>query len=56
MFSGMYYCPGRANCRLFRSTGHRLQVTGNFSSDGGGGGGGDNSETNVLNGESGHVQ
>ena len=56
MFSGMYYSPRGPNFRPFRSTGHRLQVTANFSCDGGGGGGGDNSETNVLNGESGYVQ
>ena len=56
MFSGMFYCPGGPNFRQFRSTGHRLQVTVNFSCDGGGGSGGDNSETNVLNGESEYVQ
>ena len=52
MSSGMYYCPGGPNFRPFCSTGHRLQVTADFSY----GGGGDNSETNVLNGESGYVQ
>ena len=52
VFSGIYYCPGGPHFRPFRSTGHRLQVTANFTCDGGGGGGGDNSKTNVLNGES----
>ena len=55
MFSGMYYCPGGPNFRPFRSTGHRFRVTANISC-GGGGGGDDTGKTNVLNGESGHVQ
>ena len=53
VLTGMYYSPENPNFRPFHSTGHRFRVTANFSC---GGGADDNGETNVVNGESGHVQ